>query len=67
MVELVITMDEHGAVNVTGPLDQRVLCYGMLEVAKEVIAQLAAHKTKEAPRIVPALGPLIPPRGGRGQ
>jgi hypothetical protein len=39
-VQLVITFDQlSGAVNVTGPMQNALLCYGMLETAKDVIRQ----------------------------
>jgi hypothetical protein len=39
-VQLVITFDQMtGAINVNGPIQNLVLCYGMLESAKDVIRQ----------------------------
>lgn len=35
--EIKITMDERGAIAVTGPLENRFMCYAMLEVARDVI------------------------------
>jgi hypothetical protein len=53
-VELVIKLTPTGQVTVTGPIEQRLLCYGLLEVARDVIG---AHNPTEQ-RIVP------PPAGG---
>ncbi len=36
-VTVTITMDDSGAVNVNGPLDNRVLLYGLLELAKDTV------------------------------
>jgi hypothetical protein len=41
VVQLVITFDQMtGALNVNGPIQNALLCYGMLETAKDVIRQL---------------------------
>lgn len=38
MVQIIITLNPDGVnINVTGPLDQKVLCYGLLERAKDVV------------------------------
>lgn len=36
-VQLVITMTPDGQVQVSGPLQNKVLCYGMLESARDAI------------------------------
>ena len=51
-VVLTISMDQNGAISVSGPIDNRVLCYGMLETAKNVIherAQKAEQRILTAP------------------
>ena len=56
IIELRIQLreDESGQnVSVTGPLQNKVLCYGMLEMAKDAIRQA------EMPRVIPAA--LVPP------
>lgn len=35
-VEIIITPDEHGNLNVNGPLENKIACYGMLEMAKDL-------------------------------
>jgi hypothetical protein len=57
MVELHIVLNELGQVSVTGPLENRLLCYGLLEAAKEVIA---AHQAVNQNRVQPAthFGPI---------
>ena len=35
--EIKITLDEKGQVLVTAPFDNKIICYGLLEVAKDVV------------------------------
>ena len=48
---LTITLNADGSVAVSGPLPDRVLCYGMLEAARDAIRDF---RPEEQPRIVPA-------------
>jgi len=41
-MQLVITMTAAGQMNVTGPLQNPLLCYGMLELAKDIIRKMSA-------------------------
>lgn len=41
-IQLVIEMTPDGKVGVIGPLQNKVLCYGLLEIAKEVIREAGA-------------------------
>ena len=49
-------------VEVIGAVDDRVLCYGMLEMARAMIDSifLKAEIAEERSRIIPASGPLPP-------
>jgi hypothetical protein len=49
-VQLVITLQPGGQMSVTGPIGNKMLCYGMLECARDVIA---AQKS-DGPRVQPA-------------
>jgi hypothetical protein len=49
-VRLTITIDEHGRMNVQGPLENKVLCYGLLEIAREVVQN---HKPVERSLVQP--------------
>ncbi len=50
-------------VQVNGPLVDKMLCYGMLEMARDAIQ---AFDAQNAPRImVPNIGLKIPPSNGR--
>jgi hypothetical protein len=49
-IELTITLTRSGDINVSGPIGDKILAYGMLEVAKDIIND--HHKGKR--RITPA-------------
>jgi len=50
---LTITFDQmSGAVNVQGPVENGIVCYGMLEAAKDAIRNFAAQRAQRA--ILPA-------------
>lgn len=62
-VELVITLTSQGEVGVRGPIDQLLVCYGMLELAKDAIRARAATQGQQRivqPMILPANGDLRP-------
>ena len=40
-VTLSITFEPNGKLTVNGPIDNKVLCYGILELARDVIQQRA--------------------------
>lgn len=46
---LVIELMPDGSVNVTGPLPNKILCYGLLESAKEVIQNVHASPVTHTP------------------
>lgn len=45
-VRLVITLEDDGRVNINGPLRQKLLCIGLLEMAKETVQDY--HKGQAA-------------------
>lgn len=61
--QIVLTLDHAGRLNVTGPIKDAILCYGMMELAKDVIKTYnAAHRAEPAvmvPQFVPPKG-IIP-------
>lgn len=58
--ELIIKLRKDGSVNVTGPIQNKVLCYGAMEAAKEAIHDW--HVAQAAgPRIEVAQGELSKP------
>ena len=59
-IELRIIMDENGQINVSGPIDNKVLAYGLLECAKDAIFQAQQQSQN---RIQPAAFMPVPPKG----
>lgn len=51
MATIQITVDEKAQVSVTGPMDNRLLFYGLLEVAKDICTE---HHRKSERRVIPA-------------
>ena len=39
MTKIEITMDDSGNIKVSGPLENQLLCLGLIEVAKQVIIE----------------------------
>jgi hypothetical protein len=52
-VQLIITMDDAGNVSVSGPIENKLLCFGMIELAK-----LAIQNYVPSPIIKPLNGGL---------
>jgi len=53
-MRIALTIDENGKPNLEGPIDNKVLCYGLLELAKDVLNEYHRNKQKnriEIPRI----------------
>jgi hypothetical protein len=50
--ELRIVVNAEGKVEVTGPLDDQITCYGLLEIARDVVQNHAAARARSS--IVPA-------------
>lgn len=46
LATLTITMDDKGQVTVNGPLDNLVMCYGLLEIAKDTLRTRATEKAR---------------------
>jgi hypothetical protein len=65
MVELKIAINDAGQVAITGPIDNEMLVYYLLEKTRQAVA---AHHEKVAQRIVqPATAlPFAPPARGNG-
>ena len=61
-VKLQITLSPNGEVSVTGPIENAMLCYGLLEAAKDVIRNHVQKKAAAAsPIVMPGSigGPLL--------
>jgi len=50
--QITITMTSDGKVHLQGPIQNKVLCYGLLEIAKETIGH---HKPDSSPILTPRL------------
>ena len=48
--QLLITLDADGRVIVSGPVDNKILCYGLLEAARQVIQEYKAEKLIVIPK-----------------
>jgi len=65
-IQLMISMDETGSVNVNGPIQNLLLCYGLLEMAKVAIQAHAEQNKRLVQPVtlgVPALLPVPPGQG----
>jgi len=51
--EIVITLNAAGQIHVTAPLQNKMLCYGLLEVARDVVQ---GFQPAQAPAILPVNG-----------
>ena len=61
--KLTITLSPNGQVSVTGPIDNAMLCYGLLEVAKDVV-RMHVQKKAENGIVIPRI--MLPGNGGVG-
>ena len=57
--QLTITLNEQGQIGVNGPIDNRLLCYGLLDMAREAIYN---HGKQSENRIQPVPPGLVLPR-----
>ena len=55
-VQLVITLMDSGEVNVSGPIQDKILCYGLLEIAKEVVVQFAEQQKNRIQQVAAVPG-----------
>jgi len=61
IAEMHIQLDDKGALSVNGPLAQTLLCYGLLEMAKDTV-----RRHNEEKRVAPAgMRDLVSLTGGR--
>lgn len=59
MIRLTITMDADGRIQIHGPIENRVLCYGLLGIAHDLVKDHDPQKIQipqngEIKRVVPA-------------
>ena len=60
--KLTITLAPNGGIQVHGPIDNAMLCYELLEVAKDVI-RMHVQKKAESPIIQPITRVVLPGNG----
>lgn len=65
-LQLTISVNTNGSVRVEGPVHEKILCYGMLEAAKDAIKE-HHDAIVNGSRIVPAAGPLPPLTNDNGR
>lgn len=53
--ELVVTLRRNGTLSVAGPIGNKLLCYGMLDMAKDVVSNF--RPKQPSPVIVPGIDP----------
>ena len=53
MIQIIITADERGQVQVSGPLQQKAICLGIIELAKSAILN-----QKESNIVIPDLNTI---------
>lgn len=46
IAQITVTLTNNGQVQVSGPIDNRMLCYGLLEMAKDVVREFVANQKK---------------------
>ena len=64
-VQLVITLDQAtGAIQVSGPIEQPMLAYGLLELARDAIRDHNAQKKALNGLVIPQIVPA--PLNGKG-
>ena len=59
-IVLTITMQPDGEIQISGPLGNKVLCYGMIEAAKDAVrdyVEKAAQPSIISASMIPAIGP----------
>ncbi len=54
---ITLLMNKSGACKVHGPVHDLILCYGLLELAKDLIKE--NHKNQAKPKIMPANGGIM--------
>lgn len=63
--ELTIAIDEHGKIHITGPVHDKMVCYALLECARDEIKNHADALAKGTPIIAPSAGELATIAGKR--
>lgn len=65
-IQLIITMDDQGQVSVNGPIQNQLLSFGLLEMAKTAISEHNKQQADKRVQLAPpglAVPPVLP--GGK--
>ena len=62
MVQLILTMDDQGKFNVSGPIKDKTLSYGMLGLAHDAIHDYHVAQAQQVQPATPADLALIKPK-----
>lgn len=66
-IQIVITFEpETGQINVAGPIENKILTYGLLDLARDAVCDLH-RKNENRVQPVTIAGPLPPPPGSGGK
>ena len=60
-VKIEIVMTDDGQIGFRGPVENKILCYGLLEVARDIISAHGIEKS-QVQLVVPQVS--LPPLGG---
>ena len=63
IAQLVITLQDNGQVEISGPIENKMLVYGMLESARDAIQEHTARVAKGG-LVVPKMS-IVPPGAGQ--
>jgi hypothetical protein len=66
-ITLTITRNPDGSIGVQGPLNDKVVCYGLLGAARDAIYDMHAAAAKSPIQTVPAGALPFPPRHAAGE
>lgn len=60
--QLIVTLSHDGTLSVTGPITDLILCYGLLDLAKDQIrSHCAALQRRDRIEVVQSLQQVMPP------
>jgi hypothetical protein len=59
-IQLIITLNDDGQIGVNAPLQDKVLCYGLLEVARDAIQKYHEQQPKKSAIVTVPPGTVVP-------
>ena len=61
--QILLQIEDSGKFNFVGPLDNKILCYGILHLALEAVGKHEVQEQAAAPTPAPAPAPVPVPEG----